>query len=87
MRFFIGDKQMNEDFKACFGSPTVFSNDSNYCKDCEHYNACIIQVDKILTQIETVIDVKDIRKRHNAVMSKRVLKTENKIEKKRFKKF
>lgn len=49
---------------ACFGAATVFSADSEVCRQCQDYSACSEQSIETLREIRQIINVEDILARH-----------------------
>lgn len=50
---------------ACFGAATVFSHDSDICRQCVAFNACADAAIDTLNAIRQIINIDDLLSRHN----------------------
>lgn len=57
--------QPKDNQPACYGSVTVFSFDSDICKNCDFYQACGEAAKDRLNHIKSVINVDDLLARHS----------------------
>ena len=54
---------------GCFGSPSVFSVDSNICRNCASGAACQPKAHETLERIKNSVDVRDLIARHEKIKS------------------
>lgn len=65
---------------GCFASATIFSRDSEVCRNCEWFNPCSEESIKTLQALKTMIDVSDLAKRHDAARKRERIAAEREGE-------
>ncbi|MFM0095576.1 hypothetical protein PQQ87_08185 [Paraburkholderia nemoris] len=63
---------MNPELQApgCFASPSIYAIDSQYCQQCVAYRECGEAMQKTLTELQPVINVKDLIDLHEKARKK-----------------
>lgn len=65
---------------GCFGSPSCYASNSNFCQTCEGFNECGEESLNTLKRIKEVVNVDDLLHKHNQALAKQRVENKKRLK-------